>query len=90
MIEIVNNHFKSLLNDLLIKAYYEKPISTYNNGFRWECVQIIKRMGKYDICIGEPIGNPVENEVYFGISYKQNITQEQEYLIEKLFEKWGI
>lgn len=46
-------------------------------------------MGKYDICIGEPIGNPVENEVYFGISYKQNITQEQEYLIEKLFEKWG-
>lgn len=52
MIEIVNNHFKSLLNDLLIKAYYEKPISTYSNGFRWECVQIIKRMGKYDICIG--------------------------------------
>lgn len=47
-------------------------------------------MGKYDICIGEPIGNPVEYEVFFGISYKQNITQEQEYLIEKLFEKWGI
>ena len=47
MIEIVNNHFKSLLNDLLIKAYYEKPISTYSNGFRWECVQIIKRIHNF-------------------------------------------
>lgn len=86
MIEIVNNHFKLLLNDLLVKAYYEKPISIYSNGFRWECVQIKKRLGKYDICIGEPI----ENDVYFGITYKQNITKEQEYLIEGLFEKWGV
>ena len=89
MIEIVNNHFKSLLNDLLVKAYFVKPISIYNNGFRWECIQIIKRVGKYNICIGEPIGEPIENEVYFGIPYKQNITEEQHYLIEKLFEKWG-
>ena len=77
MIEIVNNHFKSLLNDLLVKAYFVKPISIYNNGFRWECIQIIKRVGKYQICIGEPIGEPIENEVYFGITYKQNITEEQ-------------
>lgn len=77
MIEIVNNHFKSLLNDLLVKAYFVKPISIYNNGFRWECIQIIKRVGKYNICIGEPIGEPIENEVYFGITYKQNITEEQ-------------
>lgn len=61
MIQTVNNHFKSLLNNLLIKAYNEKPVSINNNIFRWDCLEINKKYSIYDITIGYPVN---DNDVF--------------------------
>lgn len=85
---IINNHLSSMLDELLQKAFEEKPKYTTKEHIVYEYFQILKGRFKGEYFI-KYITNSTQCNMKNVNNYDLQLTPHQKEIINKIFEKWG-